>query len=281
MTKADQAAGLRLARESWNAEPRVVPSSTRAPLSFAITSGKGGVGKTQIAANLAVCFARRGHKLLLLDADLGLAGLDLALGVTPVHTLNAVLEGEKQPEEITVEGPCGVRLLPACPGRYEMANLSPNERDALTNAIDACAAHYSVVLTDTGAGINSNSVSFAAGADEVILVVTPDPTSIRDAYAMAKVLTKRAGVETLRLIANKVGSVSQGAEVHATLRGLVRRFLPTELTYLGCVPRDDAMRQCGAMGTPIVLRSPESIAARSIQAIAQRLLSLPSAEVAC
>lgn len=283
MAKVDQAASLRKAEPSWKPLGAAAEKGQTQPrLSIAVTSGKGGVGKTQISANLAVAIAQRGKKLLLLDADLGLAGLDLALGVTPEHTLNEVLEGRLKADEVLAEGPLGIRLLPACPGRYEMANLAPHDRDLLSNAIDECAAAYDVLLTDTGAGINSNSVSFAASADEVVLVATPDPTSMRDAYAMAKVLTKRAGVETIRFVANQVTSESQGAELHDTLRGLIRRFLPTELTYLGCVPRDDLVRQAVASGMPFLLRSPESHAARALQSIAQRLLALASArETAC
>lgn len=279
MAKVDQAASLRQARPSW--EP-LGPTQDKSPLprlSIAVTSGKGGVGKTQISANLAIALAQRGRKLLLLDADLGLAGLDLVLGVTPTHNLNDVLEGKLKAEEALCEGPCGIRLLPACPGRYEMANLSPRDRDRLSNAIDECAAAYDVLLTDTGAGINSNSVSFAASADEVLLVATPDPQSMRDAYAMVKVLTKRAGVETIRFVANQVNSEAQGAELHDTLRGLIRRFLPTELSYLGCVPRDEQVRQGVAAGMPFVLRSPESPGARALQSIAQRILALDSAKV--
>lgn len=277
MPKNDQAATLRQARTSWQPLSPAPVRGAAPRLSIAITSGKGGVGKTQMAANLAVAIAQRGKKLLLLDADLGLAGLDLALGVTPDHTLSAVLEGRLKPAQIVVEGPCGLRLLPACPGRYEMANLSPRERDLLTNAIDECAEEYDVLVTDTGAGINSNAVSFASSADEVILIATPDPTSMRDAYAMSKVLAKRAGLETIRFVANQVSTESQGAELHNTLRGLIRRFLPIELSYLGCVPRDESVRMAAASGTLFVLNAPESPASRALQSIAQRLLAAADA----
>jgi flagellar biosynthesis protein FlhG len=275
MLKGDQAAGLRQNAPSWESAPRVVAARGQSPrLSLAITSGKGGVGKTQLAANLGVAFAQRGLRTLMMDADLGLAGLDLALGVKPEYTLQDVLEGKRKPEEIVIEGPCGLRLLAACPGRYEMANLAPGERDGLTNAIDECAQSYDILLTDTGAGINSSSVSFAASADEVILVATPDPQSMRDAYAMVKVLAKRGGVETIRFVANQVNSESQAAELHDTLRGLIRRFLTTDLTYLGCVPRDEVVRMGAASGSPFLLKSPDGVAARAIQSIAQRLLAL-------
>jgi flagellar biosynthesis protein FlhG len=280
MRKGDQAAGLRQNEPSWDTT-RVAVSRRMSPrLSLAITSGKGGVGKTQLAANLGVALAQRGLRTLLLDADLGLAGLDLALGVKPEFTLQDVLEGKRKPEEIVIEGPCGLRLLAACPGRYEMANIAPGERDALTNAIDDCAENYDVLLTDTGAGINSSSVSFASSADEVILVATPDPQSMRDAYAMVKVLAKRAGVETIRFVANQVNSEAQAAELHDTLRGLIRRFLTTELTYLGCVPRDEQVRLGAAAGSPFLLKSPDGVAARAIYAIAQRLLALEPSRAA-
>jgi flagellar biosynthesis protein FlhG len=281
MVKADQAAGLRQGAPGWDGS-RVALSRAASPrLSIAITSGKGGVGKTQLAANLGVALAQRGLRTLLLDADLGLAGLDLALGIKPERTLNEVLEGKFKPEEIVIEGPCGLRLLAACPGCYEMANLSPNDRDRLTNAIDQCAAHYDVLLTDTGAGINSNSVSFASSADEVLLVATPDPSSMRDAYTMAKVLAKRAGLETIRFVANQVNSEAQGAELHEALRGLIRRVLPIELTYLGGIPCDEAVRFGAASGSLFLLRSPDGVAARAVQSIAQRVLTLEPSSAAC
>lgn len=267
----DQAEGLRKSRpESSTIEIVRRPRATRAR-SIAVTSGKGGVGKTQIAANLAVSMARTGLNVLLLDADLGLASLDLALGLKPEMDLRQVLDGERDIEEIMVEGPGGVKLLPACPGRYEMANLGPRERSHLANAVAKVADKFHVLIIDTGAGIGSNAVDFASSADDVILVATPDPTSLRDAYAMAKVLHKRSGVERILMVANQVSSEQEGAELHSRLDAIVQRFLTLHLDYLGCVPRDESVRQACSAGEPYVIRSPRAIAARATETLVRRL----------
>ena len=270
---ADQAQGIRVARDEQRAE--VVPLHRRGGggelLTIAVTSGKGGVGKTQLSANLGVSLAQAGLRVLMLDADLGLASLDLALGVQPKLDLRAVVRGEAKADEIITEGPMGVHLLAACPGRYDMANLQPDERRRMTEAVDELAAQYDVFIVDTGAGIGTNAVSFAAGADEVLLVVTPDPTSMRDAYAMAKVLHRRSGVDKIRLVANQVGSDAEGLEVHERLDSIVRKFLALRLEYLGAIPHDRDVTAGVRAGEPYVLGSPTSPAARAIKVLVRRL----------
>ncbi len=270
---ADQADGLRASRGNPEGAKvvRLRRANASATRTIAVTSGKGGVGKTQIAANLAVGLARRGLSVVLFDADLGLASLDLALGLSPEWDLRAVFEGDKRIDEILVEGPSGVKLLPACPGRYEMANLGPSERDAIANVVDEVARGFDVLVIDTGAGIGGNAVSFASSADDVLLVSTPDPTSVRDAYAMAKVLNRRRGIAQVHFVANQVASETEGAELHSCLQAIVRRFLTLELGYLGCVPSDDAVRQAVVAREPFLLRSPHSIAARATEALVRRL----------
>lgn len=278
----DQAQGLRAARGDADVIPfRRRTKSQTETRTLAVTSGKGGVGKTQMAANLAVCMARLGLSVVILDADLGLASLDLALGLRPEHDLRSVITGERTMQEILVEGPAGIQLMPACPGRYDMANLSPTERRRLTAAVEEVAAGYDVLLIDTGAGIGSNAVSFASSADEVLLVATPDPTSLRDAYAMAKVLHKRSGVDRIRFIANQVSSDVEGAELHDRLNQIVRRFLTLDLDYLGAVPRDEHVGLACTSGEPFVLQAPKAPASRATQALARRLFPDVSTREVC
>lgn len=277
----DQAAGLRARRE----ESSVVPLRRRMfqgpAWTLAVTSGKGGVGKTQIAANVGVALAARGLQVLMLDADLGLASLDLALGLQPKADLRTVLEGRAQVEDVAVPGPMGLRLLPACPGRYDMANLDPSERSRLIQAVHRAAEDYDVLLIDTGAGIGSNSVYFASAADEILLVTTPDPTSMRDAYAMAKVLHRRASVDRMKLVANQVRGAVEGVELHGRIDAIVTRFLALDLEFLGSVPWDKEVVKGARTGRPHVLAAPEAAASRAVRAVAARLREQRRMEVAC
>lgn len=268
----DQAAGLR--NKGGSRGGRVVQLHRSAPAStrtIAVTSGKGGVGKTTVSANLAIALAMSGRSVLLLDADLGLASLDLALGLSPENDLRAVLDGQKTVEEIIIEGPAGVKLIPACPGRYDMANLDQRERTLLTHAVSEAAKAFDVLIIDTGAGIGSNAVNFASGADDVLLVTTPDPTALRDAYAMAKVLNRRSGVDRVHLIANQVSSEHEGAELHQQLRRIATQFLSLDLAYLGCLLRDSRVREGVVAGSPFMLSAPDCIAARGMRGLARRL----------
>ncbi len=265
----DQALGLR------NHKPapviRLRPTRSERPHVIAVTSGKGGVGKTQIAANTAVGLALAGRRVLLLDADLGLASLDLALGINPDRTLLSVLTNECSVDETITEGPAGVHLIPACPGRYDVANLDAAQRARLWDLVEDAAVGYDALIIDTGAGIGSNAVGFASYADDVLLVTTPDPSSLRDAYAMAKVLHRRGGVDRVCVLANQVMNQREGAEIYARMDSVVRRFLTLELAFMGAVPRDDVVREGVAMGHPFVMRKPDSSAATAINNLVRRL----------
>jgi flagellar biosynthesis protein FlhG len=270
----DQAEGIRLNRtdsQPIRSPQRLLPRTTR---TIAVTSGKGGVGKTQISANLAVLLAQGGQRVLLLDADLGLASLDLAFGVQPKADLMSVMRGDCAVEDVLVQAAAGVTLLPACPGRYEMANLSVAERERLMSVLRTLSSRFDIFIIDTGAGIGSSSVSFAAEAEEVILVATPEPTSLRDAYAMAKVLHRRGGLDRIALVANQVANGAEGLEVYERLDAIVRRFLSLELAYLGYVPRDESISRAVARGEPCVIGAPRSTAARALEAVTRKLTEL-------
>ncbi|MEM9188693.1 MAG: MinD/ParA family protein [Myxococcota bacterium] len=277
----DQAAGLRVVRNPGHPRTGLRPLQKKHTRTYAVTSGKGGVGKTQVAANLAVAMAEEGARVALFDADLGLASLDLALGVRPAHDLLSVLRGERTIREIITPGPAGVSLMPACPGRYEMANLGPRERGQLCTAVEEIIDEFDVLIIDTGAGIGSNAVSFAGWADEIILVATTDPTSIRDAYAMSKVLHVRGGIDRIHLVANQVHGEREGVELHDRLESIVSRFLTLDLRYLGAIPADEAVRDAVTLGAPFVQGAPKSPGARAVRALATRLTPQAPRTAAC
>jgi flagellar biosynthesis protein FlhG len=267
----DQADGIRLARPYSASEPYPRRANLSATRTVAVTSGKGGVGKTQLSANLAVTMGKFGQKVLLIDADLGLASLDLALGIEPHADLTAVVWGEAKIEDVLVEAPYGVRLVPACPGRYEMANLSLVDRNRLLSTVREIASGFDTLIIDTSAGIGAIPVTFASIADEVLLITTPEPASLRDAYAMTKVLHYRTGVKQIHLVANRVNSEVEGLEVFERLQQIVRRFLAMDLNYLGCIPQDSSVSRAVVAGEAYVLGSPHSAAARATEILVRRL----------
>jgi flagellar biosynthesis protein FlhG len=269
---SDQADGIRLVRNSQPPALRPSRNGINTARSIAVTSGKGGVGKTQLSANIALVLARRGQRVLLLDADLGLASLDLALGVHPNRDLLSVIRGQCQLSDILVDAGEGLHLVPACPGRYEMANLQSAEREHLHAALRELATEYDTLIIDTGAGIGANSVGFAALGNEILLVTTPDPTSLRDAYAMAKVLHRRIGVDAMGVIANQVASEADGFEVFERLQGITHRFLSLRLDYLGCVPRDESVSRAVAQGQPYVIGAPHCKATRAVENLVNKLM---------
>jgi flagellar biosynthesis protein FlhG len=274
----DQAQGLRVRFEG---EERARRTRGGATWTVAVTSGKGGVGKTQVSANLAVGLAQQGLRVLLLDADLGLASLDLALGARPRADLVEVVRGQATLGDVLVPVAHGLDLVPACPGRYEMANLDASSRDRLSDLVRELAESYDVLLIDTGAGIGASTIAFAAEADEVILVATPDPSSLRDAYAMAKVLQVRADVRRLHLVANFVGSSREGLALRDRLQSIVDRFFVLDLDLAASIPVDPEVVEANRAGHPVILGSPESSGARALQSLSHRIGALFRKEATC
>jgi flagellar biosynthesis protein FlhG len=239
---------------------------------IAVTSGKGGVGKSTVVANLAVALAQQGARVLALDGDLGLANLDQILGVVPRFTLQDVIEGRKSVNEVLALGPAGVSLLPGCSGQYELANLGDEQRLGLFGEVDSLEDRFDVLVVDTGAGIGSNAVSFAAGAQDIIIVTTPEPTSIRDAFAMIKVLGTRCRIKTVRLLPNMVTGAAEARSVHEKLQELSARFFDMRVELLGHVVRDPAASDAVRAGQPLVTHYPNSPTSRCLVAAARRLI---------
>ena len=202
---------------------------------IAITSGKGGVGKTSIVGNLGYAFAKLGKKVLILDADLGLGNLDVLLGLAPKYNLSHVILGERKIDEILVEGPGKMNILPASSGIQELTNLNKDQKIEILTQLDLLIDSVDVLFIDTAAGISSNVMDFNATAQEVVVVVSPEPTSITDAYALMKVLSLKYSGKACKLIVNMVRRPEEGREVFRQLQIVTDRFLDINIEYLGYV----------------------------------------------
>jgi len=211
---------------------RLQGSSSRV---IAITSGKGGVGKTNIVGNLGYAFAKLGKKVLILDADLGLGNLDVLLGLAPKYNLSHVILGERKIDEILVEGPGKMNILPASSGIQELTNLNKDQKIEILTQLDLLIDSVDVLFIDTAAGISSNVMDFNATAQEVVVVVSPEPTSITDAYALMKVLSLKYSGKACKLIVNMVRRPEEGREVFRQLQIVTDRFLDITIEYLGYV----------------------------------------------
>lgn len=241
----------------------------------AVTSGKGGVGKTHVACNLAVLAARAARRVLLLDADLGLANADLVLGVAPHHHLGDVLGGAVRLEEALAEGPGGIRILAASSGVQQLTRLGDAEKLRLVGALDALADRFDLVLVDCAAGIGDNVLFFAGAAQEVLLVVSPEPTALSDAYATVKVLSQQAGVERFRVVVNPAATEAHGREQFARLTSVTDRFLGAHVSFLGHVPRDESVARAAMAQRALVELFPRAAATRALQHIGRALLATP------
>ena len=245
---------------------------------IAISSGKGGVGKTSIAANLSLAFSEEGQRVLAMDADLGLANLDICFGVSPVLSLLDLFDGDTTIDEVLCKAADGVTLLPGCSGRYDLANLDDKQRYSLFEAIDTLEDDFDVLLLDTGAGIGSNAISFAAAASQVIIVANPEPTSLADAYAFIKVASEEFGVKRFHVIANMVLNAKEAEDVYRRLADLCGRFLTAGVDFLGYIPRDAAVPKSIRSGTPLLIGSPKAPASAHIKRIAKKILGTPRSD---
>ncbi|MBI4819599.1 MAG: MinD/ParA family protein [Deltaproteobacteria bacterium] len=241
------------------------------PQVIAVVSGKGGVGKTNLVANLAIAFARTGSRVLALDGDIGTANLDLALGVQARGVITDVLSGAKRIEDALTPGPEGLFVLPASSGEYDLANLSDRDRGLIFDSIEGLSDKFDVLLIDCASGIGANAVSFGSAAQRVLLVASPEPTSLADAYATVKVLSSHGAVRRVQVVASMVSSPAEGEDVFRRLCVLADRFLDVSVEYLGALINDPAVPASIRTGVPLLVRSPASPAAIGVAQIARKL----------
>ena len=242
---------------------------------IAVTSGKGGVGKTNVAVNLAVSLAESGQSVLLFDADLGLANVDIALGLKPKYDIQHVISGERSLDEILIPGPAGIHVIPASSGVARMAALSPEEQAGLVRAFSELRIPVDTLVVDTGAGIDNTVLTFTAACQELIVVICDEPTSLTDGYALIKVLNQQCSVKRFQVLANMVDNDLQGRQLFEKLCRVTDRFLDVHLGYLGAVPRDDYLRRAVRAQRPVVVEYPRCEASKALRAVAERVRALP------
>ena len=259
----DQASGLR---------EMLHPRPVRA---IAVTGGKGGVGKTNISVNLGVAAAEMGQKVMLLDADLGLANIDVVLGLHPKYDLSHVMRGERSLDEILIEGPAGMKVIPGASGLQSLAELSPAEHTGLIRAFSELAADTELLIVDTAAGISDTVLSFSRAAHEIVVVVCDEPASITDAYAIIKLLNRDYGHQRFRVLANMVRSAQEGRELFNKMCRVTDRYLDVTRGFMGAVPFDESLRKAVKTQRPVVQAFPRSRVAQVFRSLAKKIETWP------
>ncbi len=237
---------------------------------IAVTGGKGGVGKTSVAVNLATTLTTAGRRVLLLDGDLGLANVDVLLGLTPRYTLANVMSGERTLEEIIVKTPEGLQIVPAASGVAEMANLGTAQHLGLVQSFSSLSQQIDVMVVDTAAGIADGVLRFTQAAQQVLVVICDEPTSFTDAYALVKVLSRQHGVSRFRVLANRTKAPGQGEALFARFERVTARFLDVTLEYAGEIPEDPFLQRSIREQKPVALAYPSSPAALGFKKLASR-----------
>lgn len=271
MTARDQAATLR-----DRSAPNVIPLRSRRRRFVAVSGGKGGVGKSTVSVNLAAAYALRGSKTLAIDGDLGMADLNLLLGLAPTMSILDVLLGTPVSEALVEVH--GMHLLAGLNGSHQLANLGPDARRLLLDAIRGLERDYESIVIDTAAGIDDVTMDLAAVAADVVVVATGEPLSLADAYSCLKVLVKQHGIERAFLVPNSIRAPGEAEQIGHQLSVLVDRFLGIELIQLPPIPFDPAVPHAGAAGIPLVAFRPDAPASRAIVKIASAIDALGSSE---
>ncbi len=238
---------------------------------IAITSGKGGVGKSNIVANLGFVLSKLGKKVLILDADLGLGNLDVLLGLAPKYNLSHAIAGSKTVSEIVIEGPGKIKILPAPSGVQELSDLTDDQKTRMFTALDSLIDSVDLFLIDTGAGISSNVMHFSSSAQEILVVVSPEPTSITDAYALMKVLSLDYSRKHFKLVVNLARSSKEAHDVYRQIKLVADRFLDIEIDYMGHVLLDENVRKGVRLQKVVCDIHPDAKASRCFVSLAKKI----------
>ena len=236
---------------------------------IAVTGGKGGTGKTSVAVNLATALAQSGRKTMLLDGDLGLSNCDVLLGLTPRYTLEHVLKGERALEEIILETPSGVRVVPAASGVARMASLSVTEQNGIVQAFAGMPGLLHTLIVDTAAGIGEQVLQFCQAAQQVLVVLRDEPTSFTDTYALIKVLSRDRGVRHFRVVTNFTRQPEEGQIAFRRLQRVTDRYLEVVLDYAGDIPEDPSLQKSVQAQRPVMEAFPASAAAKAFRVLAR------------
>ncbi|NQZ82638.1 MAG: MinD/ParA family protein [Colwellia sp.] len=259
----DQASGLRKMQNSQQIKV------------IAVSGGKGGVGKTNVSLNTAIALAQLGKSVLVLDADLGLANVDVMLGLRVQRNLSHVLSGECELDDIIIEGPAGMKIIPATSGTQSMVDLTPAEHAGLIRAFSDMQTQFDVLIVDTAAGISDMVLSFCRASQDVMLVVCDEPTSITDCYALMKLLSRDHGIFKFKVVANMVRSPGEGQQLFGKLSKVSDRFLDVALDLVGVVPYDENIRKAVRKQKAIVEAFPDSPASKAFKNLAKKIIKWP------
>lgn len=238
---------------------------------LALSSGKGGVGKSSIALNLALYLKRQGHRVCLFDADTNLANLNILLGLSPEHTLQSLLQGERDLDEILLEGPEGLRIVPAASGICDFIHIDPDQQKRLLAALQALEQHFDYLIVDTAAGIQESLIQLLLAAGGLLLVITPEPTSLTDAFSLLKVLKRYCFDRPVQVVVNMADGRAAAHDTFKRFHTAVGRFLQLDVHYLGYVLRDSRVAESVMQQRPVLLSHPETVASLCLQSIGNRL----------
>ncbi|ADL13128.1 MinD/ParA family protein [Acetohalobium arabaticum] len=272
----DQAHGLRelvQKQSTTHQEDQKKPEEELARI-YSVASGKGGVGKTNFTVNLSLALQAKDRRVGIIDADLGMANIDVVLGLTPQYNLGHVIKGKKKIEEIIVEGPQNLEVIPGTSGAEELANLTDYQLQNLINSWQVLENKYDIILIDIGAGISKSVIDFALAADEIIIISTPEPTSVTDAYGLIKTIVNQQQISEINLVVNRTESDREGKRISNRVTEVVNDFLEIQVNVLGTIPEDKNVIKAVKRQHPFWLEFPNSKAANAIKEIRNQLLDI-------